>query len=88
MYSLKFYKGDDKIKSFIWDLVSSGEMKNHTGLSAPVPRGRKSRKAKGDTPTPEEQTPVSVDFSSLDFDPDMVLPDDGYRRHLERHSNK
>ena len=34
MYSLKVYKGDEKIKEFIWDLISSsndGSLRNHSG---------------------------------------------------------
>lgn len=35
-HSLKFYKGDERIKEFIWDLVANsneGELKNHTGTT-------------------------------------------------------
>ena len=86
LYSLKFYKGDDKIKSFIWDLVNNQvDMQKHDGLAAPVPRGRKGRKTKGESKPVDE---IGLDFSSLDFDPDTVLPDDGYKKHLERHNNK
>ena len=83
-HSLKFYKGDDKIKEFIWDLISAGkggELKNHSGLSAPVPRGRKGKKRK------ENLNFLGEQDRPLDFDPDVVL-DNGYKRHLHRHSNK
>ena len=50
------------------------------GLSAPVPRGRKGKKAKEKKVAVEEGRP-------LDFDPEAVL-DNGYKRHLHRHSNK
>ncbi|XP_025076427.1 chromodomain-helicase-DNA-binding protein 8-like isoform X4 [Pomacea canaliculata] len=82
-HSIKFYKGDERIKVFIWDLIGSsneGELKNHTGLSAPVPRGRKGKKAK-------ERGRCLDDCRPLDFDPEAVL-DNGYKRHLHRHSNK
>ena len=86
LYSLKFYKGDDKIKSFIWDLVNNQvDMQKHDGLAAPVPRGRKGRKTKGESKPVDE---IGLDFPSLGFDPDTVLPDDGYKKHLERHNNK
>merc|ERR1712045_837094 len=47
LYCVNSYKGDDKIKSFVWDLITppqySGSankvVKNHAGLSGPVPRG-------------------------------------------------
>ena len=60
-------------------------MQKHDGLAAPVPRGRKGRKTKGESKSVDE---IGLDFSSLDFDPDTVLPDDGYKKHLERHNNK
>ncbi|KAK3760063.1 hypothetical protein RRG08_064733 [Elysia crispata] len=83
-HSLKYYKGDDKIKNFIWDLISTGKegvLKNHSGLSAPVPRGRKGKKRKENPSFLEDQE------RPLDFDPEIVL-DNGYKKHLHRHSNK
>ena len=50
------------------------------GLSAPVPRGRKGKKAK------EKRALLEVG-RPLDFDPEIVL-DEGYKRHLHRHNNK
>merc|ERR1711902_31256 len=52
LYCLNTYKGDEKIKSFVWSLITPEEFggaenvgKNHEGLSGPVPRGkRKSNK--------------------------------------------
>ncbi|ESO96318.1 hypothetical protein LOTGIDRAFT_144072, partial [Lottia gigantea] len=85
---LSTYKGDDKIKSFILDLVSPNSnavLKNHKGLSAPVPRGRKSNK-KRDPNIPEPVEPESEKFN-IDLNPASVL-DPAYTRHLDRHSNK
>ncbi|CAI9540088.1 unnamed protein product, partial [Staurois parvus] len=60
VYCVKHYKGDDKIKSFIWDLItpikdggSNQALQNHSGLSAPVPRGRKGKKMKNQMLLPE-----------------------------------
>ncbi|XP_041376531.1 chromodomain-helicase-DNA-binding protein 8-like isoform X2 [Gigantopelta aegis] len=86
VHSLQFYKGDERIKGFIWDLVSQDnedQLKNHSGLSAPVPRGRKGKKAKQDNRGYSEE----LEKANLDFDPDAIL-DHGYKRHLHRHSNK
>ena len=60
LYCSKCYNGDDRIKSFIWDLITppaelnklpagdvEGRMSNHMGLNNPVPRGRRRKK-----PTP------------------------------------
>lgn len=47
LYSIQHYKGDPTIKRFIWDLIMPSEdgkvkdIKNHQGLAAPTPRGRK-----------------------------------------------
>lgn len=40
VHSLQFYKGDERIKTFIWDLVSQNDedqLKNHSGLSSLLP---------------------------------------------------
>lgn len=50
LYCLQVYRGDEKIKNFIWDLISpneSGETniisRNHSGLHNLVPRGRNAK---------------------------------------------
>ena len=100
LYSLKYYKGDDRIKGFIWDLVTmtltnngqEQDFRNHSGLSAPVPRGRKGKKAKGQLPQQPGVKPATSsydqDIAKLDFDPETMLSDEGYKKHLQRHSNK
>ncbi|XP_022082169.1 chromodomain-helicase-DNA-binding protein 8-like [Acanthaster planci] len=92
IFCLKFYKGDENIKSFIWDLVTPApdgsikDYRNHKGLSAPVPRGRKSKKPKKE----EDVVPaiLEYDFSAKDQDPETLLTDQGYKNHLKRHCNK
>lgn len=90
-YGLQHYAGDERIKGFIYDLIAptkDGEERdhrNHLGLSAPVPRGRKGKKvarAPGLTALDEERA------NKMDIDPDKLLVDDGYKKHLKRHSNK
>ncbi|XP_054164988.1 chromodomain-helicase-DNA-binding protein 7-like isoform X2 [Oppia nitens] len=92
LYSLQNYKGDEKIKSFIWDLITPAEdgeqhriHRNHTGLSAPVPRGRKNKKLKK---TVGEELESSDWAKDEKFNPDVLLTDDQYRKHLLRHANK
>ncbi|XP_077582608.1 chromodomain-helicase-DNA-binding protein 6 isoform X2 [Stigmatopora nigra] len=92
VYCLKHYKGDDKIKSFIWDLISPSkegqdqdqELLNHSGLSAPVPRGRKGNKIKSPLSPPELK---NVDWLAH-CNPEVVLQDDSYKKHLKQHCNK
>ncbi|XP_036340293.1 chromodomain-helicase-DNA-binding protein 8-like [Rhagoletis pomonella] len=50
LYCLQVYKGDEKIKNFIWDLITpteDGEVqkisRDHSGLHNLVPRGRNAK---------------------------------------------
>ena len=93
LFCIRYYRGDDKIKGFIFDLIaptSDGKTRihpNHIGLSAPVPRGRKGKKKI------REAKLVATHMEGADwakeekFDTDIYL-DQGYSRHLTRHSNK
>lgn len=93
LFCIRYYRGDDKIKGFIFDLIaptSDGKTRihhNHIGLSAPVPRGRKGKKKM------REAKLVATHMEGADwakeekFDTDIYL-DNGYSRHLTRHSNK
>ena len=101
LYCVNSYKGDDKIKSFVWDLITPNEysdkkvVKNHAGLSGPVPRGRKGKKlknasSKNDTSESGITAPSGIDVgwvSQEKYDMQDNL-DKGYRKHLDRHNNK
>ncbi|KAM3622048.1 uncharacterized protein V6R79_019762 [Siganus canaliculatus] len=90
VYCLRHYKGDDKIKSFIWDLISPTKegqdqaLINHSGLSAPVPRGRKGKKLKNQLNVPEVK---NADWL-VHCNPEVVLQDESYKKHLKQHCNK
>uniref|UniRef100_UPI0037E89DC5 chromodomain-helicase-DNA-binding protein 6 isoform X2 n=1 Tax=Semicossyphus pulcher TaxID=241346 RepID=UPI0037E89DC5 len=90
VYCLRHYKGDDKIKSFIWDLITPTKegqdqaLLNHSGLSAPVPRGRKGKKLKNQLTVPELK---NADWL-VHCNPEVVLQDDSYKKHLKQHCNK
>ncbi|KAM4623653.1 chromodomain-helicase-DNA-binding protein 7, partial [Polymixia lowei] len=89
-YCLLHYRGDENIKGFVWDLISPTEdgttktLANHSGLSTPVPRGRKGKKGKPLAPPP--QTPRADWLASCN--PDQLLQEDSYKRHLKHHCNK
>ena len=91
VYSLQKYNGDEDIKTFIWDLITPKEFggskvgQGHTGLSAPVPRGRKGKKSKstGRGSIPDQATWAGAEK----YDAEMFL-DKSYRKHLDRHNNK
>ncbi|XP_032898001.1 chromodomain-helicase-DNA-binding protein 6-like isoform X2 [Amblyraja radiata] len=90
VYCLKHYKGDEKIKSFIWDLITPTKdgqnqaLHNHSGLSAPVPRGRKGKKLK----TPLSQPELKNADWMASCNPEVLFHDDGYKKHLKQHCNK
>ncbi|XP_056157872.1 chromodomain-helicase-DNA-binding protein 6 [Lampris incognitus] len=90
VYCLRHYKGDDKIKSFIWDLITPSKegqdqaLVNHSGLSVPVPRGRKGKKLKNQLNVPEVK---NADWL-VHCNPEVVLQDESYKKHLKQHCNK
>ncbi|XP_060775157.1 chromodomain-helicase-DNA-binding protein 6 isoform X5 [Neoarius graeffei] len=89
-YCVRHYRGDDKIKSFIWDLITPTKdghnqaLHNHSGLSVPVPRGRKGKKLKNQLSPPELK---NADWL-VHCNPEVVLHDDSYKKHLKQHCNK
>ncbi|KAM6454556.1 chromodomain-helicase-DNA-binding protein 7 isoform 2-T7 [Liasis olivaceus] len=90
VYCLNHYKGDENIKSFIWDLITptaDGQTRalvNHSGLSAPVPRGRKGKKVKAQSSQPVLQ---NADWLAS-CNPDALFQEDSYKKHLKHHCNK
>uniref|UniRef100_G1KEW0 Chromodomain helicase DNA binding protein 7 n=1 Tax=Anolis carolinensis TaxID=28377 RepID=G1KEW0_ANOCA len=90
VYCLNHYKGDENIKSFIWDLITptaDGQTRalvNHSGLSAPVPRGRKGKKVKTQSSQPVLQ---NADWL-VSCNPDALFQEDSYKKHLKHHCNK
>ncbi|KAI4881108.1 hypothetical protein NFI96_020418 [Prochilodus magdalenae] len=89
-YCLVHYRGDDKIKGFMWDLIAptedgrTKELQNHLGLSTPVPRGRKGKKMKTQSSTFDIQKAEWIRKNN----PEHMLSDDGYKKHLKHHCNK
>ena len=61
---------------------------NLSGLSAPVPRGRKGRRGGKKIEVPQRKSLFTADLSKLDINPNVILADIGYRKHLERHAIK
>lgn len=59
----------------------------HVGLSAPVPRGRKGKNKKKEG-KPETSSELVKYNKMKNCDPEVVLRDPGYRKHLHRHANK
>ncbi|XP_065278989.1 chromodomain-helicase-DNA-binding protein 8 [Emys orbicularis] len=89
VYCLLHYRGDENIKGFIWDLISPAEngkakeLQNHSGLSIPVPRGRKGKKVKS-------QSTFDVHKAEWirKYNPDTLFQDESYKKHLKHQCNK
>ncbi|XP_057666138.1 chromodomain-helicase-DNA-binding protein 7 isoform X2 [Diorhabda carinulata] len=99
LYCLRFYRGDEKIRSFIWDLIAPSEngeqkiSKNHHGLKDPVPRGIRNKHKKKDKGilTKDLRHPAITDPNHWSkhekYDGDIFL-ESNYKKHLGRHANK
>uniref|UniRef100_A0A3B3WQN2 Uncharacterized protein n=1 Tax=Poecilia mexicana TaxID=48701 RepID=A0A3B3WQN2_9TELE len=88
VFCLMHYRGDENIKSFIWELITPPEngrepqtLLNHS-LSIPVPRGRKGKRVKAQS---------TFDVQKVEwirkYNPDTLLLDDSYRKHLKHQCN-
>ncbi|XP_045762222.1 chromodomain-helicase-DNA-binding protein 7 isoform X2 [Maniola jurtina] len=98
LYCLRHYKGDEKIRNFIWDLIEpceNGEVtisRNHSGLHNPVPRGRNAKKKNRLKDVPRVNDTQKWEdhnhWSSIDkYDCEAYL-ESSYKKHLFRHANK
>ena len=98
VYCLLNFRGDEKMKSFIWDLIAPSENgearvdRNHSGLATPIQRGgrkskKESKRASKGTPAPAPLVEGAEWTRDEKYDPEQNL-DSGYRRHVTRHANK
>ena len=97
LYCVNTYMGDEKIRSFIWDLITPPEHggtgkigRNHSGLSGPVPRGKRGgRKGKQkEDGAVELNVPDGIAWVTDDkYDMEANL-DKSYRKHLDKQNNK
>lgn len=98
-FALKNYHGDETIRQFILDLVDPSKsnfdaLKNHEGLAAPIPRGRKSRKngEEAESGAGEKESEEATVGSIWDLDwaknIEDSLGDENYKKHLLRQANR
>ncbi|KAL0965969.1 hypothetical protein UPYG_G00288840 [Umbra pygmaea] len=86
-YCLLHYRGDENIKSFIWDLITPTEdgqsrtLTNHSGIYPPP-----SLEEGEAGPPSAPQLPRAEWLASCN--PDLLLQEDSYKRHLKHHCNK
>ena len=98
LFSLQNYHGDENIKQFILDLIdpakskdqngSLTDFKNHYGLAAPVPRGRKGKKNEMDCGGDSSSSSAALSNIKWARNPDELLADDNYKKHLIRQANR
>ncbi|XP_050675614.1 chromodomain-helicase-DNA-binding protein 7-like [Leptidea sinapis] len=98
LFCLRHYKGDEKIRNFIWDLIEpceNGEVtisRNHSGLHNPVPRGRNAKKKNRVKDIPKQHDLQKWEdgnhwSSEEKYDCEAYL-ESSYKKHLFRHANK
>ena len=97
LFSLQNYHGDDNIKQFILDLIdpakakdlSQIDFKNHYGLAAPVPRGRKGKKNDGsECENNNNSNAITLPDVEWARNADELLADENYKKHLIRQANR
>ena len=97
LYSLQNYHGDENIKQFILDLIDPSkakdlrliDFKNHYGLAAPVPRGRKGKK-NDECENINMNSLNAITLPDVEWarNPDELLMDENYKKHLIRQANR
>lgn len=96
LFALQNYKGDEKVKSFILDLITPPSERNLELEAEKLflqhefydPKSRRSKKCKQLSRTVLEEL-ESLDWAKNDkYNPDVHIIDETYRKHLLRHANK
>lgn len=91
LFALQNYKGDEKVKAFILELITPPTEKDKVEPAEPMEMcdgegGCLRRKKKQKTVGEELET---LDWTKTDkFNPELNLIDDMYKKHLLRHANK
>ena len=99
LYCLHHYRGDDKVKSFIRELIKTSAVKERLpseerdATYSPVVtpskgrgRGKKGRGTKNTNKSATALFEVGSEWRSID--PETVIVDEGYKKHLQHHCNK
>ena len=85
IFHLPCYVSLGKSGVFVKVLLGFINVFHPVGLSTPVPRGRK---GKNKSKHEESRSLIEKEISEMDLDPEKILRDKGYRKHLVRHCNK
>lgn len=92
LFSLQNYKGDEKVKSFILDLITPpserGDIDSNKSLQDDY-KSRRSKKNKGVVTKTIGEELETLDWAKSEkYNPDIQIIDETYRKHLLRHANK
>lgn len=92
LYCLNNYKGDEKIKSSAWDLITPDEELNKSQSESEGGHSTRGRKPKSFPLLPRKSTAEEIADAQWTKepknDPEIALPDDQYKRHLQRNCNR
>ncbi|XP_032220278.1 chromodomain-helicase-DNA-binding protein 8 isoform X2 [Nematostella vectensis] len=100
VYCLSHYHGDDKVKSFIRDIIKASVLRDRISHDdrdstySPIPTPTKGRgrgkRGKG-APKKSNKSAVALLEVGQDWktiDPESIVLDNGYKKHLQHHCNK
>ena len=90
-YALQWYQGDDKIRKFVYELITPDNdnieiLKSHAAQSCAAPRGRKSTRNKSEKSSSE--TVVDDNHWSNGENLEAILGDATFRKHVRYQCNK
>ena len=98
VYCLHHYKGDEKVKGFMRDLIKASatrerlpsEERDATYTPLPGAGKTKTRNKKGKTSNKNKSAIALLEVSSewRTCDPETLILDEGYKKHLQHHCNK
>ena len=93
LFCCQNYKGDEKIKNFAYDLVSPPHIKEELEKKKEeLLNSLSKRKRRKNKLLEEEQEKVESEklewLKDQAYNPDLLLTDEQYRKHLLRHANK
>lgn len=98
VYCLHHYKGDEKVKCFIRDLVKASvtrerlpsEERDATYTPLPLTGKTKTRNKKGKSSNKNKSAIALLEVGSewRTCDPESIILDEGYKKHLQHHCNK
>lgn len=100
IYCLHHYHGDDKVKAFIRDIIKASVSrdksslddrdKTYSPISTPSKSKGKGKKGKNSTKNTNKSAiavlEVGLDWKTID--PETIVLDNGYKKHLQHHCNK